>query len=769
MSLFTVCVFFSDKLTLFLFQKKSMSAKPKEKQSKTVSIITIPKDKQEPYLRRFWGSAENIFVGTELTQVKSGGAKEARVIFITTAAIYVFKNKSFSGVELAHHFTVIDLTKVAYIEPDTLVVAFGTKEIVFRTENRPGDALKIGTLLLMQHACNFYQVPNATKLRVESSPQGALTYVKCPVRPKNALQTRLVTISHYYKKPFPQSNIKQYNEWDQTHPGTFVIDDKFNTKDAAEAIAHAIAWDCDIKTLILRKFAAPQIGKVLEKFFEESFTIQRICLEGYTDEQTESIKLQAREETVINSILFKDCHPTLVIKIVRGLSKFDGRLRTVQITNCPLKKEDWSEVFAAISKFPCFMKFSSLIIEDLKLSTFPVNLLCQSLSKSRTFNCLTINRCGDDLAGFLSNIFDDGKQISHIQLEHCKLLSAIKAKNVPNFSFISFSYSQVSKNFFKSFAELTMTRPTARPFVLDMSVLVDKNYESLFGALEGVQIVPILCEFLFNGNILSPTDVPSFTNFLSSQKQSLQFLSLINCICNVTNVILPVLLQMCKEAALTGFDITSDKTGKGKEDYIQFLKELEKVKTLKSMTLGNVAIGDEGLDLILNVLKNNSNLEELSLDGVNISSQDKFCSFFDQVIACDSIKFLGNPRKEMTKLGITKDKLTPKTKETLLGLKKKKLPLTQLQRLALYEKIEYDDNSSVLEEGEMRRAKQNPLDELEAVQRSICNAICEIEPSEWSPEETARLIMSNITTASSSISKEQDGSHKKVGSIFAKL
>ena len=132
------------------------------------------------------------------------------------------------------------------------------------------------------------------------------------------------------------------------------------------------------------------------------------------------------------------------------------------------------------------------------------------------------------------------------------------------------------------------------------------------------------------------------------------------------------------------------------------------------------------------------------------------------------MKALGNPRKEMTKHGITKDKLTSKAKATLLALKKKKVPLTPQQRLAAYEKVEYEDTISELGDGERRRIKVNPLDELETIQSQMYNSICEIEACELSPEETARLIMSNITTASLSISKEA-GSHKKVGSIFAKL
>ena len=95
------------------------------RQKRPLTIITIPKEKMDQYTKRFWGSAENIFVATEVQQIKSGGNKDTRALFITTAAIYVFKNKSFSGVELAHHFTVIDLTKVSYIEPDTLIIGFG--------------------------------------------------------------------------------------------------------------------------------------------------------------------------------------------------------------------------------------------------------------------------------------------------------------------------------------------------------------------------------------------------------------------------------------------------------------------------------------------------------------------------------------------------------------------------------------------------------------------------------------------------------------------
>ena len=735
------------------------------RQKRPLTIITIPKEKMDQYTKRFWGSAENIFVATEVQQIKSGGNKETRTLFITTAAIYVFKNKSFSGVELSHHFTVIDLTKVSYIEPDTLIIGFGTKEVVFRTD--PGsNALNIGTLLLMQHACNFFQVPNITKLRVESSPQDALVYVECPVRPKNALQTRLVTVSHYYRKPFPQANIKMYSEWDQTHTGNFVIDDKFNTKDAAVAIAHAIAWDSDIKSLVLRKFAAPQIGKVLEKFFEESFTIQRILIEGYSQEWTEAIKLQAREETSINSLAFKDCHPTLVIRVIRGLAKFDGRLRSLQVINCNLSKNDWGEVFAAIQKFPCFMKLTQLALEELKLATFPTNLLCQTLTKSRFFNNVSITRCNDDLSGFVSTIFDEAKSISHLEMEHCKFLSPLKVKNTnPKFTFLDLSYSYLTTSFFKSFMEVTLTRKGARPFVLDLSAIQQPKFEELFAQIENIELLPNLVEFLFNGNPLPAKVVPTFLKFLTTQKQSLQYVSLIASITNVTNVFLPPFLDILKNSSITGFDISPQVPGKNKEDYYQFLQSLKEVKTLKSLALVNSGLGDAGMDLIMSLVKENTNVEDVNVDLIGISSQDKFCEYYNALVKVDNIRAVGNPRKEMTKLGITKEKLTEKTRATLMLLKKTRLPPTQQQRLAKYEKVEYDDNGSDLENGEMR-TKTNPLDELESVQKALFNSICQVEASELSPEETARLIMENITTSSSSLSKDTTGSHKKIGSIF---
>ena len=158
-------------------------------------------------------------------------------------------------------------------------------------------------------------------------------------------------------------------------------------------------------------------------------------------------------------------------------------------------------------------------------------------------------------------------------------------------------------------------------------------------------------------------------------------------------------------------------------------------------------------------------MEAVNIDLIGISSQDKFCQYYNELLKVDNIRAVGNPRKEMTKLGITKDKLTEKTKATLMLLKKTRLPPTAQQRLAKYEKVEYDDNSSVLENGEMR-TKTNPLDELENVQKALFNSICQVEPSELSPEETARLIMENITTSSSSLQKDTSGSHKKVGSIF---
>lgn len=733
----------------------------KDKKRPPLSIITIPKDKMGVYIKKFWGVAEQVIVGTEVETLKSTGGKDSRVLFITTAAVYVFKNK-FSGVELSRNFTVYDLNKVAYIEPDTLIISYGIKEVVFRTEN----ALHIGTILLMQHACNYYNVPNASALKVESTPANALNYQKCPVRPLQALQTRLITISHFYKKPFPQSLTAQFKEWDQQHAGTLSIDSNFYSGNATEAITHAIAWDSDIKTLNLKGYAVEQVDKVIQKIFLESFAIINLHFIDYTNPIDVDLDLTSREETQISTVQFKNCHPSLVFRFFKNLYKFNGRLKAISLENCNLGIQEWSEIMSAIQKFPCFMKLATIVIDNINMKQVPARMLCQTITKNRTLTNIQISNISDDISDFISTLFNGAKTFTHLIVDHCTLKKQLSTDTAPNLTYINFSYSVLSPSFFTSLIQALGSRKNARPTMLDLSSL-QTDFESLFSSLSGVEIVPVINDIIIDNNTLTPKAVPHFLKFLESQKPILQYISLAGCMTEVLGVVLPALLAILKEGILTGFDISAGKEGiKSTNEYLSFITALSQVPTLRSLNVSNAPIGDKGMEILINLAKNNANLEEIGADGIGISSVDKFCSYYNNLCELNTIKYIAFPRKEQASLNIKKETATAESKATLVAVKKKKNMQSATQRLAVYERIEYDDNEGVVEPGEVRKAKTNPLDDLDAVILQMVNSICEVEPSEFTPEETAKLIMDNITTSARTLSSELTGSHKKVGAIF---
>jgi len=734
----------------------------KSKNRPPVSIVKIPMNKIDNYSKHFWGSSESIFVACDVVKLHRKGGKDNRSLFITTAAIYLFRNR-FGSVDIALHKTVIDLTKVSYIEPDTLTLQFGEDQVTFRYE----EACNIGYILLMQHACNYFQVPNASKLKVESSPPNALIYQSCPVRPINALQTRLLTISHFYRTPFSQHTSKIYKEWDQTHTGQFTIDESFQVKGAAVSVSHAIAWDSDIKTLVLHNFASDQISKVLSVFFEQSFSVQKIVLENYANQGDIAFSLQAREETSINALSFRECSSSIVVGIMRGLSEFNGRIKTVFFSSLTLSINEWTEIFNLICKNPCFLKLAQIRIDDLIVETFPVKQLVRALDKIRGLNHITFAKPRSDVTEILSYLLGSSKLLQHIEFFQCKLRKQILSKSVPpNMSFISISGSNVNPEFFSSFMNLVLKRTRVRPFVLDASQLNEGVITAdLFNPLVEAEFNPLLCEFSWSGNPLSTKDFQPFLKFLVSQRKSLQYLDLSGCIKDDAGQILPPLFELIRQSSIVGIDISCDKTRNNSIHFIHFLQNLQTIDTIKSLSMSNIVVGEEGKNAILGLAKSNSNLSEIALDSLGLTSQDEFCSFYEQLCSIQTLKAIGSPRKEQIKLGITKDKLTPEVKAVLLLLKKKKVPQTASARIAQYERIEYENNDDKPSGTIAPRTKTNPLEELDSLLTNLVSTICGDDASEIPPHEIAKLIMDNIRTTSSSLSNDFHPS-TKIGSIF---
>ena len=735
----------------------------KSKSRPPVSIVKIPKNRIDNYIKHFWGSAETIFVAVDVIKLHAKGGKDTRNLFITAGAIYFFRTR-FGSIGIAAHKTVIDLTKVSFIEPDTLILQFnGEKQIAFRSE----DSRDIGAILLMQHACNYYQVPNANKLKVESSPPDALIYECCPVRPVNALQTRLVTTSHYYRTPFPQQCVKLYKDWDQNpKSGQLIIDDTFAVKGAAISISHAIAWDSDIKTLVLHNFAPESLSKVLTLIFEQSFSIQKIIIENYSLKYEIPFKLISTNETSISSLIFRELDSSIILGILRGLFEFNGRFKMIGFTSVNLTINEWNETFTLISKHPCFLKLSHIRIDDLIVETFPVKQLSSLLQKIRVLNHITFAKPRSDVTEILSHLLSSVPSLKHIEFFQSRFRKQIFSKIVPNdLTLLDISGANLTPEFFVSLITVLLGRVRAKPFVLNISNLVEGiKTVDLFNPLMEKQLYPVLCEFSWNNNLITSIDFQPFLKFLVSQRKSLQYLDLSGCVRDDAGQILSPLFELIKQSSIQGIDISSDKQRNNSIHFIRFIQNLSNLTNFKSFTLSNVILGEEGKKAIINLIKSCINLNEISLDLIGLQSQEEFCEFYDNICSFDTLKAIGSPRKEQLKLGIVKDKLNSDVKSTLLLLKKKKVPLTSYGRLLQYEKTEYD-NFEGNKNNLIPKTKSNPLEELQILIDEMVNTICGDDKSEISPYETALMLLNNFKTSSTSISNNYI-SKKKIGSLF---
>ena len=240
-----------------------------------------------------WETLDCVYCAQEVTKIRGNGGTASRTIVITQGAFYVFKMKGLSKKLVCQKiFTVISLTNMSYSASQNILnLTFGQEgSLVFQSE----DALQIGKFLLSQWNVVTYNVPNFPQVRVDAIEMPS-AYKS---RPPGLLQTRLIVLAHHYHTRFEMQAIKHYKTfpmWDKAPSGPFKLDSSFNPGDAIQAVAHAISWDSDIKTLVLDGFAPTHLGKFVSTVFAESSSLIRISFENYMNASSQPFTLKARD------------------------------------------------------------------------------------------------------------------------------------------------------------------------------------------------------------------------------------------------------------------------------------------------------------------------------------------------------------------------------------------------------------------------------------------------------------------------------------------
>ena len=731
-------------------------------------LVTIPRQELDKYTQLLWGAAETVYAAQEVVKFHRNGGKADRIIIVTSGAFYVIrkKNLNLNRPDLRDIYSIVSLRKISYIEPDNLTVFFGENEFNFRSP----DALSIGQILVNQFAVIMYQVPGIEIPIIESTPQSAL---KPPheinFRPASLFQVRMIVLAHHYNTKFPLQNVRAFREWDHKHSGPFKIDGSFEHNGAIQALAHTISWDTDLKSLIIDNFAPDQLGLFVSTIFKYSFALTSLSIENMKSAINTDFEFGGREDSAIRNITFKATHPNIISAFFNALEKFNGRIKSLVISECNIHSEELIDLFQAITTFPCFMKLQYLYLNKLSINDFPLEEFSAMISKLRVLSSIRINEIDIEGSDLLGSILKNAQLPRHVEVTGIKFAVPTPLELPESVTHLNISNNEFTVESFSKLIKSILSKQKSAPLFLTASNIKGASTKQFLRHISDSNILPLIYELDWSGNRLSPKDMKAFLNFLKTQT-NIKFLTIERCISHEDQPdrTFQFLSEFLKTHPIEGLSLLFDSSSPVQVELLTFIQSITGLAGIKSLRMVNSQLRDSGIEQILKFAQESPDINELDIDGLDASNPIDLIRLYNGLLMNPKIVSLTIPVKDINSLGINKDNMQPEIKKMLLALKTKKVPKNAAQRLALIEHLQIEINEdnqsdeinfesmlSIIEPASLaskhpsavNKDKLNPLEELTSVMKAMVSVMKDQPPErQVEPLPMARMIMDHIVT-----------------------
>lgn len=747
-------------------------------QSRT-NLIQFNKQQLERFNPFLWGSVENILVAQSVTHLELNGKSTQSFIILTSGALYVFQPKNFNSVDLINAYSIIAITKIAYVEPDILDLSYSNGSFVFKSP----DALEIGKILVNQYSIAIFRVPSVRPLKIESTPPSALKVSsEISFRPSGLFQGRLITWAHYYNTQFPLQNARIFRDWDHKHTGPFKLDSSFEHNGAIQALASTISWDSDLKNLILDNFAPDQLGPFLSTIFKQSFALTNITVENMTTSTNTDFEFQPEVESAISSLTFTATHPQVIISFFNALEKFNGRIRYLQISSCTISNAEIISMFQSIETLPCFAKLQTLSFDQLIIADFPLRQFSLMIGKLRLLSTINMNKLDVEGSDILNVLLKQSQLPRHVELTGLKFTFPISNYFPESVTHFNINDSEFTIETFGMLIKSIFSRTRTSPFFFTASNIKGASTKQFLNQLNFKELEPVVYELDWNGNHLSQDDMKALLQFVKTQT-NIKFLSIEKCITkdDQPDKSLQALSDFLRETPIEGISLQNDPTSSISNELLQFITNITGYSGIKSIRIMDSQIKDAGIEPVLKMAQECQDLNELDVDGMELSSAAELIHLYDGLLVNNRITSLTMPNKELQFLGINKQNMQPEVKKIIGALKIKKVPKNSLQRLASLEQSQVEiDSEQHLDEIDFEsmlslvlpasalskptaqsklKQKMNTLEELKAVMRSMV-AVMRDEQSERQvdPIPMARMIMDHLNTSKKALNVSHNSS-----------
>ena len=702
-------------------------------------------------------SDEDIIILEPVTKHHEHGGKDERILLLTSSNISLVRLKTFGGIERNHIYSIYKLTKLFYAEPDSFILNFDKDQISISTK----EAQKMCQIILYLHSVIFYGSPST--LVIETQPQGLLTPVKHVTRPSSVFQTRLKCFAYIYHIKVHEKTLKFFKDMDSKPSPNLKLPASVIT-DTTEMIGLLIGMDPDIKLLYLDNFSHKTLDVILPAIFANTKSLNALTFDNYKEPPQKQFSLQTRENSKIAEISFKHSSFQFINTILSSMSKCGGRISSLKLESCQLAGANVKSIFDSLHKYPVFMRIKYLfltdgVIDDMDLRDFSI-----LLTRSRYLKFLSITKSSKETSAILKSIFRNATALANLAVTNCRFLEPLDEETEipPCIAMIDISQNQISSEAMNSLSKAMFLKPRRNALTFYASELASSSTSSeLLDAFIVDNARPVLAEFRWSRNEMTPEDTEKLFNFMRTQS-TLRYMTLSGCFVEQIPECFAHVTKFVQEGRLQGLELATCPCVQYPGELVKLLKTFVGVKPLQILNLERSEIGDQGLIALKQIIDANESFFSISCDGAKPSSLPSLLNFYEHISTVSHLTGVGIPRADFA--------LFRKSPGMVQALRYKSPPSSATHRLTVYEKVSTqvqgeegprDLKKVLFDDGISSQALTNPLDELMIYLDAIVNPENEEEKAKKQAKKPTDGEEEDEPEEEEEENDEKDGDEKK--------
>lgn len=609
-------------------------------------------------------------------------------LMITQGANYIFRKNILTGLQTFRTFNLLEVATVKY--------NIASKEIAFLFEEGRDmylcseDVSQIAYAIMFVLQTALYGISDIQTFNVVGDAMPDVTF---PQRPKFALKWRVIFLVHFYGIKSQQMLPNDYfNKWEEKSSlsSMMIVGPSLHPGRYSYAFGHAIAWESELKTLVLQNFSPSKFPDFFEGFISNAVTINRLA---FTDYQKPDKVPTFPDVTAQNSSV-KQFHFLRVIAPL-VLSFFEKVRNVPQIKSLVLQNITiTSEEFAKLTEFAEKNDAMKNTLKSFELSRSEIPDLhfhdfTKMINSFANLHVVSIRNMVGDAMRFLYAICRSNSPIQVIHINCMNFRRPFKPdaslRYPSTLLHLDISFSAFTDEAFVSILTSITNYEMETPIIfetLSVSLSQPSTFQQI-GHMDFDNCYSNIVEFDYSGNKFPDESSRFLFAFLFTQKR-MRLLSLNQVECEDQVGFLKNVMLLVTAISLPGLHLSGCSCFDS-DTFSQFLIALsvQNPNYIRTLTFSGTKSGVSGLAALSELVSQCSNLVEIEADGFESNELDPLMALWRIIESHKTILSCDYPTEDFKKLGISVSKLPEEDKNVMKNIEEKSPISTAGKRDAL--------------------------------------------------------------------------------------